>query len=314
MPSWGAWRRYFELNAARPLPPVAGAAIGLPAAWRAPIARSLARFQIGETGEGRIVAQVARASFDGIDDDYREAVRLFVREEGRHARILAGLVRVMGGALVARSTNERLFTYARRLFGTRAKLVVLLVAEIVGIAFYGALARRLPDGTLKGALEDILYDEDAHLRFHCAFFRGQIRPPFDAIGRAALCRVLGALTAIAFAAMLREHGRTFRVLGVPVATVRGAAARVLAEAETGLAAGERPAGEDLGHRRDAPLEGPLRELATHDERRDAVDERPRRERHVRLGEPGAQVPADRGVGDRLLQHGEAGPRSLGELG
>jgi hypothetical protein len=43
---------------------------------------------------------------------------------------------------------------------------------------------------------------------------------------------------IAFAAMLREHWRTFRVLGVPLATVRGASAHVLAEARRRIAYAE----------------------------------------------------------------------------
>jgi hypothetical protein len=237
MTPWRPWRAYFEGNARRPLPSAAGAAEAIPEAWRAPIVRSLARFQIGETGEGRIVGQVARARFAGIDDDYREAVRLFVREEGRHACILASLVRAMGGALVGRSVNERLFTHGRRLFGARGKLTVLLVAEIVGIAFYAVLARALPHGVLRRALEEIIADEEANLRFHCDFFRGQL--PSAAL-RAVFCAGLRVLTAIAFLAMLREHRRTFRAVGVPAARPWAATNAVLARAKR-LVAGSAPA-------------------------------------------------------------------------
>jgi len=206
---WREWREYFEANARRPLPPCD--ACDLPAAWRAPIVRSLARFQLGESGEGRIARDIWAVALDGIDDDYRVALGLFVREEGRHARILAEHVRALGGRLLTKSWTERAFRRVRRAAGVREKLAVLLIAEVVGIAFYGAVARRLPRGALRAALEDICRDEVAHLAFHRDFFRTQTRAPAARAAFAFACAVGGA---IAGAVVLFDHRATLRALGI----------------------------------------------------------------------------------------------------
>ena len=128
---WSRWKAHFERNRHRPLPPTVEA-VDLPSVVASLLARSLARFQIGETGEGRIVGAVARSRMAGIDDDYRRALALFIAEEGRHARILAGLVRALGGELLGTTWTERTFVRVRRLAGIRFKLLVMFAAEVVG--------------------------------------------------------------------------------------------------------------------------------------------------------------------------------------
>jgi hypothetical protein len=127
---WSEWKRHFEASAGRPFPETDASGDGLPAALGAAVAYSLARFQAGEAGEGRIARRIWGVSLDGIDDDYRLALGLFVREEGRHARILAGLVTSLGGELLRSTWTERLFVGGRRLMGLRLKLLVLLAAEV----------------------------------------------------------------------------------------------------------------------------------------------------------------------------------------
>jgi hypothetical protein len=156
---WKQWRSHFETQALRPLPAAPRDVLEIPAAWRAPLCASLARFQLGEGGEGRIAREIERASLPGIDDDYRAALKLFVREEGRHARILAGMVRSLGGTLLKASWSERLFVAGRRLLGLRLKLLVLLAAEVIGLGFYALLARRLGTGSIAEQLEQIAADE-----------------------------------------------------------------------------------------------------------------------------------------------------------
>ena len=209
--TWTGWKTHFERNRGRPLPPM-DTVVGLPAAAASALARSLARFQIGETGEGRIVGAVARCQMDGIDDDYRRALALFIAEEGRHARILAGLVGALGGELLHTTWTERLFVGVRRLAGIRCKLLVMTAAEVVGAGFYAGLAARLPPGATRAALEQIAADEHAHLQFHRRFFalqapRGWRRLLF-----------LAAWFPLAHAAslvVLWDHRHTLRALAIP---------------------------------------------------------------------------------------------------
>jgi hypothetical protein len=209
--SWSRWKAHFERNRLRPLPPTAEA-IDLPPDVGSALARSLARFQIGETGEGRIVGDVARIGMFGVDDDYRRAVALFIAEEGRHARILADLVHALGGELLEATWTARLFGRVRHLGGIRCKLLVMFAAEVVGAGFYRGLAAHLPPGPTRAALEEIAGDERAHLRFHRRFFALQ------APGGWRRLVFLAAWVPLAHAASLMvlwDHRRTLSALGIP---------------------------------------------------------------------------------------------------
>ncbi len=214
---WKTWRSYFETNALRPLPAAPTDVGAIPAQWRAPLCASLAKFQLGEGGEGRIAREIERTRLPGVDADYRAALRLFVQEEGRHARMLAGMVRSLGGRVLQRQWSERLFVTGRRLLGLRLKLLVLLVAEVVGLGFYGLLARRLGTGEIAEQLRQISADEGMHLEFHADFFRAQVTGP----GTRWLFRAAWwSVSLLACAVLMIDHRRTLATLGVP----RGAAA------------------------------------------------------------------------------------------
>jgi hypothetical protein len=112
------------MQATRPLPDLGTQVrirIGAPE-LAASIARSLAKFQLGEAGEGRIAKEIDRARLPSIDADYRAALKLFVAEEGRHARLLGLAVRALGGSLLQKNWTEALFVRGRRLLGLRLKL------------------------------------------------------------------------------------------------------------------------------------------------------------------------------------------------
>src|SRR5438874_6203376 len=104
--NWTSWRRHFEENAARPMPAIE--APPLDPGLAEVLACSLARFQLGESGEGRIAHEIDRVMLPGIDDDYRQALKMFVREEGRHGAILARMVQALGGRLLSSTWTERL--------------------------------------------------------------------------------------------------------------------------------------------------------------------------------------------------------------
>jgi hypothetical protein len=241
---FGRWRDHFERNRLRPVPDLRDAAREVPAAARAPLARSLAVFQLGESKGGRLADEIDRAP--GFDDDYRAAIKLFIGEELRHGQVLALAVGGLGGALLEATWTESLFVAARRLLGVRFKLVVLLAAEAVGLGFYRTIASRLPDGALRAALDEICADEVHHLRFHGDAFRG--RRAF----RMAWLAVVGAATAV----VIVDHRRTLRALGVPL---REALARIV-DVHRGIAA-------DLAGLQDAPRrQGRVRDQQARDDR------------------------------------------------
>jgi hypothetical protein len=246
---WSAWRQHFESYAKRPEPEVPRAD-EVPAQWRGPLRASLAKFQLGESGEGRIAHEIDRVQLPGVDGDYRAALKRFVAEEGRHARILAKMVLALEGRLLHRNWTEKLFVRARRLLGVRLKLLVLLAAEVIGIGFYGMLSERLPSGALRRALGQICGDERLHLAFHADFFRAQ--------GTTRLRRWLfwSAWQCIGTAAALAvwiDHASTLRAMDVPLwgawrrlrALVRLAAERFLVAPDDASEAFSRQGGQCL---------------------------------------------------------------------
>lgn len=137
------------------------------------LARSLAIFQLGESGGGSIIEQARRSGIAEINDDYADAMALFVKEENRHADVLANCVQMLGGELIADNWTAKLFVGARRLIGLRLKVIVLLAAEVVGICYYHLLASQMPSSEIKNWLNELVRDETSHLYFHCQFLRSQ---------------------------------------------------------------------------------------------------------------------------------------------
>lgn len=224
--NWNDWSQHFERNRTRALPAIESKLTLPPGVTRA-LTDSLARFQVGEAGEGRIVRQIARTRLPGIDASYHRALALFVAEEGRHARILAQAVRALGGQLLTSTWSERLFVFGRRLCGVRLKLLVLLLAEVVGIGFYGLLASRLPRGSLRRALAQLCDDEQAHLRFHQDFFRGQAPHGWR---RLIFTGTWALVAPVAVLVVLFDHRRTLQGLGVPLRRAAGDLFQLVREA------------------------------------------------------------------------------------
>lgn len=206
---WRGWRRFFERRSQRALPrlDVSKSQAGLPRS----LARSIAIFQLGESGGGMIVEQARRSRLAGVGEDYAEAIALIVKEEHRHANLLAMCVRMLGGTLMRRNWTARLFVAVRRLIGLRFKVLVLLAAEVVGICYYHLLATRLPDGQIRTMLLDIVDDERAHLRFHCRFLRDQTRTVWRRFLFVTAWRCLIVTAAVA---VTIDHRAALRDLGV----------------------------------------------------------------------------------------------------
>jgi hypothetical protein len=208
---WTCWRQHFERNATRSVPFVVDATRGLTEDQVYELGLTLARFQLGETGEGRIAHEIRKFDDPAIDDDYREALGLFVGEEGRHARILGRCVRSLGGPRLSGAWTEDLFRHGRGLAGVRLKLIVLLSAEVIAVGFYGDIVEALPEGSLRNALEQIVNDEDAHMDFHTDFFSSQLRSPAAKLAfRAAWWSVATSACSV----VLWDHRKTLTAFGL----------------------------------------------------------------------------------------------------
>lgn len=206
-PNWAHWRRRFEARSDRKLPTLDTCAdySDLPAS----VARSLAVFQLGESGGGTVIDQARTSKLDGVDEDYAEAVRLFVAEEHRHANILAMCVRLLGGELIRKNWTQRLFLFSRRLIGLRLKVLVLLAAEVVGICFYSSIAAQLRPGPVRRWLAELADDERSHLEFHCLFLQSQVSSPWR---RRLFVGIWRSVMFAAAAVVMLDHRRTIRDL------------------------------------------------------------------------------------------------------
>jgi hypothetical protein len=211
---WQHWLQFFEARRERQLP-----ALEDPRNYRDvpdSVARSLAVFQLGESGGGTIIRQAQCSRLRGIDEHYASAMRLFVAEEHRHAEILAICVRNLGGTLIRQNWTAKLFVFARRLIGLRLKVMVLLAAEVVGICYYHLLASRLPQSRLRSLLAQLVADEKAHLHFHCAFLRAQTgSAPRRIVFRTAWRAIMLAAGAV----VLVDHRHALQDCGLPASTV-----------------------------------------------------------------------------------------------
>lgn len=211
---WQKWRRFFSSRSDRQLPELASTDVyaDVPES----VARSLAIFQLGESGGGTVIEQARNSSLRGIDHDYAKAVELFVAEEHRHAEILAICIRNLGGVLIRTNWTAKLFVIARRLMGLRLKILVLLAAEVVGICYYHLISTRLPKSRLQSLLAQIVNDERAHLHFHCDFLRTQVQGKLRRCIFVATWRVTMFFAAVV---VLIDHRRTLEDLRVPISTV-----------------------------------------------------------------------------------------------
>ena len=211
---WQSWRNFFDHRSGRPLPTLRADTDY--STFPASIAKSLAIFQLGESGGGTVIEQARRNDGSGTGSEYSDAIALFVEEEHRHANILAMCVRLLGGTLIRKNWTASLFVHVRRLIGLKVKVCVLLAAEVVGICYYHLLASKMPDCQIRRCLLQMVEDERSHLYFHCDYLRIQASN-----GWRRLLFICGWRTLMLFAAVvvLIDHRQAIRDSGIKFKTV-----------------------------------------------------------------------------------------------
>jgi len=212
--NWQRWAMLFSARRQRPLPGILDDQSHHP--WSAALAKSLAIFQLGESGGGTVVQQARRSPLHGIDPAYCKSVQWFVDEEHRHAQILAACVQALGGHCIRHNWTAGLFVFGRRLLGLRLKVLVLLAAEVVGICYYKLLAMRLPAGQLRDLLNELAQDEEAHLKFHSDFLRLYVQGILPGLIFSLVWR---AVTYTAALVVVIDHRHALKHMGIPSSLV-----------------------------------------------------------------------------------------------
>jgi len=134
----------------------------VPEAVRRPLIASVRRFQLGESGDG---LQLLRKAQRAGDPEYLRTAELFVAEEQQHAALLLRLLGYLGGKPMRSHWSDAVFVRLRRLMGLRTELMVLTVAEVVALSYYGGLAADGPDPVVRAVAARIVADEYPHVRF-----------------------------------------------------------------------------------------------------------------------------------------------------
>jgi hypothetical protein len=176
---------------------------------RRPLIASIRRFQLGESGDGEQL--LSKAAMAG-DPEYLRAAELFVAEEQQHAALLLRLLGYLGAKPMSRHWSDAVFVRLRRLMGLRTELMVLTVAEVIALSYYGGLADNGPDSAVRAVAARIVADEHAHVRFQ----RQRLRAGFADSGRLLRLAAFGFwwVTAIGATMVVAvDHGPLLDAIG-----------------------------------------------------------------------------------------------------
>lgn len=133
----------------------------------ASILPSLQAWQLGETSEGKHLIAASEKYADKIaDNNYVDAVRLFIKEEQKHGNNLGMYLDKIGKPRISQNWGDTLFRKVRY-FDTSMELwtLAVIVVESTAQLFYQALKDATGCELLKEICTDILTDEAYHITF-----------------------------------------------------------------------------------------------------------------------------------------------------
>lgn len=131
------------------------------------ILASLQAWQLGETSDGAHLLAAAKKYAGRIgDDDYCEAVQLFIREEQKHGNNLGSYIDLIGEKRVQKDWGDTMFRRIRY-YNTSMELwtIAVITVESTAQIFYQSLKDATGCLLLQQICTDILIDEAAHIRF-----------------------------------------------------------------------------------------------------------------------------------------------------
>ncbi len=208
-----SWLKYFEENRdhRHPIPWEQG--IIVEPHLRLPLIRSLQRFQVGESGEGRHLKQSAKATNDPA---YQASIDLFIREEQEHARLMACILKSLGAGLIQKHWSDACFVLLRRLFGLKHELLILLLPEMIAKRYFRALRDGTRDPVLRAVFNQILHDEEGHVAFHIDYLQRALAT-LSLPARVMVHGIWRVLFQVTCLVVILDHRAVLRATGVSLA-------------------------------------------------------------------------------------------------
>ena len=162
------WREYFRNNAASLLHIPWESGVSLTNDERKSIAVSVQQFQLGESSDGHHFLYAAREhALAGGDAQYVPALRRLIAEEQRHGRDLGRVLDLAGIERIHHAWADTIFRWLRRQAGLELSISILVTAEIIAQVYYLALRDATGSLVIGRLCDQILRDEDEHVRFQC---------------------------------------------------------------------------------------------------------------------------------------------------
>ncbi len=210
------WVEHFYRNAPEPILPWNNS-VRLTGAERLAVIASIQQFQLGEGASGtRMLERAQRFSRATGDLGLIAALKLFLREEQRHSRILARFLQIENAPCLRKHWVDSAFRWIRGLAGLELCLKVLVTAELLARPYYAALREATGSPLLRSICQHIFDEEGAHLRFQ-AFALSRFKHRHFRLMQALIktCHIVllaftAALLWIEHQAIFRAAGRTFR--------------------------------------------------------------------------------------------------------
>jgi hypothetical protein len=190
------------------------------------VSGSIQQFQLGEGSDGSGLIRRGRTSrLAKLDPNFIPSLELFIKEEQRHSRHLAGFLQSEGVELLHQHWVDGVFRRLRKFAGLELCLRVLVMAEIVAVPYYTALERATASTLLRSICTNILEDEGDDLRFQAENLRG-----LQSSRRSLPSMELGFWRCFQLATLLvvwREHGQVLRAGGYSWSSFRKECVRLL---------------------------------------------------------------------------------------
>ena len=128
---------------------------------------SLKAWQLGETSDGKhLLAAATKFAKKHADENYVNAIKLFIKEEQKHGNNLGKYIDLIGEKRTKKDWGDTLFRKLRY-FNTSMELwtITVIIVESAAQIFYQALHDATNCKLLKSICNDILIDEAHHIKF-----------------------------------------------------------------------------------------------------------------------------------------------------